>query len=76
MGEPKRDIGPAPLLPGREAVSEALLAEEGSLVEALIAEARVSEGERRRIEAVASDLVKAARAGRRESGGVDSLLHE
>ncbi|MGH8570025.1 MAG: proline dehydrogenase family protein, partial [Gammaproteobacteria bacterium] len=76
MGEPKRHVGPSAQLPGRTAISEALLAEEGPLVEALIAEARFSAEERRRIEALASDLVKAARAGRKESGGVDSFLHE
>src|SRR4030042_4097273 len=76
MGEPKRHIGPSARLPGRSATNKALLAEEGPLVEALIADARFSEEERRRIEALASDLVKAARAGRKESGGVDSFLHE
>ncbi|MBC8013955.1 MAG: bifunctional proline dehydrogenase/L-glutamate gamma-semialdehyde dehydrogenase PutA, partial [Methyloceanibacter sp.] len=76
MAEPKRHIGPGGQLPGRSAISEALLAEEGPLVEGLIARARFSAEERRRIEALASDLVKAARAGRKESGGVDSFLHE
>jgi RHH-type proline utilization regulon transcriptional repressor/proline dehydrogenase/delta 1-pyrroline-5-carboxylate dehydrogenase len=76
MGEPKRDIGPALLLRGREAISEALFAEEGPLVEALIAQARFSDDERRRIETIATRLVEAARAGRKESGGVDSFLHE
>src|SRR3990170_6861347 len=76
MGEPKRHIGPSAQLPGRSAISDALLAEEGPLVEALIADARFSEEERRRIEALASRLVEAARAGRRETGGVDSFLHE
>jgi len=76
MGEPKRHIGPSAQLPGRSAINKALLAEEGPLVEALIGDARFNEEERRRIEALASDLVKAARAGRRESGGVDSFLHE
>src|SRR3970282_1419714 len=76
MGDAKRHIGPSAQLPGRSAINEALLAEEGPLVEALIADARFSEEERRRVEALASDLVKAARAGRKESGGVDSFLHE
>jgi RHH-type proline utilization regulon transcriptional repressor/proline dehydrogenase/delta 1-pyrroline-5-carboxylate dehydrogenase len=46
------------------------------LVEALIAKARLSAVERNRIETLAIKLVGAARAGRKESGGVDSLLHE
>ncbi len=76
MGKAKRDIGPVDPLPGRAAISEALLAEEGPLVETLIAQAAFNEAERRRIASIAADLVKAARAGRRESGGVDSFLHE
>ena len=76
MGEPKRDIGATAPLPGREAISEALFADEGPLVAALIEQARTSAEERCRIELLAGDLVKAARGGRREAGGVDSLLHE
>ena len=76
MGEPKRDIGATAPLPGREAISEALFADEGRLVAALIEQARTSAEERCRIELLAGDLVKAARGGRREAGGVDSLLHE
>ena len=76
MGERKRDIDPATPLPGREAISAALLADEDRLVEALIAKARFGGEDRRKIETLALSLVKAARAGRRESGGVDSFLHE
>jgi len=76
MGEPKLDIRPTAQLPGRQAISLALLAEEGPLVESLIEKARTSEEERLKIERLASSLVEAARAGRRESGGVDSFLHE
>jgi RHH-type proline utilization regulon transcriptional repressor/proline dehydrogenase/delta 1-pyrroline-5-carboxylate dehydrogenase len=76
MVQPKRDIGAAAALPRREAIGAALLGEEGPLVESLIAKARVSDKERCEIELLASDLVKAARDGRREQGGVDSLLHE
>lgn len=63
-------------LPSREAIGATLLAEEGSLVEGLIAKARVNEAEGRRIERLATKLVEAARAGRHETGGVDSFLHE
>jgi RHH-type proline utilization regulon transcriptional repressor/proline dehydrogenase/delta 1-pyrroline-5-carboxylate dehydrogenase len=76
MGEPKRDIGAIPSLPSREAISKALLAEEGLLVESLIKQACTSQEERLRIELLASDLVRAARDGRHEQGGIDSLLHE
>jgi len=74
MGELKVDT--IAQLPSREAIGEALLADEGRLVDALIEAARFSEPEQRRIEAVATRLVAAARAGRHESGGVDSFLHE
>jgi RHH-type transcriptional regulator, proline utilization regulon repressor / proline dehydrogenase / delta 1-pyrroline-5-carboxylate dehydrogenase len=62
--------------PDRAAIGRALLAEEDALVEALIEQARVSEAEQRRIELLAGRLVEATRAGRRETGGVDSFLHE
>jgi RHH-type proline utilization regulon transcriptional repressor/proline dehydrogenase/delta 1-pyrroline-5-carboxylate dehydrogenase len=42
----------------------------------LIARARAGAVERERIERLAVRLVEAARAGRKESGGVDSFLHE
>ncbi len=61
---------------GQDAIGEALLAEEGPLVDALIERGRMSAAEQRRIEALATDLVMAARAGRGEAGGVDSFLHE
>ena len=76
MGEAKRHIGPRAQLPSRAAIGEALLAEEGALVEALIAKARFGAEDRRNIETLALSLVKAAREGRAESGGVDSFLHE
>jgi len=76
MAKPKLDPEMVVPLPGREAISAALLADEGKLVDALIEQARTSDAERHRIEGVAVRLVEAAREGRRESGGVDSLLHE
>jgi RHH-type proline utilization regulon transcriptional repressor/proline dehydrogenase/delta 1-pyrroline-5-carboxylate dehydrogenase len=76
MGEPRPDIAAAAALPGREAIGAVLFAEEGPLVEALIAKARTSDDERRAIERLATRLVVAAREGRREQGGLDSLLHE
>ena len=76
MGEAKRHIGPSAQLPSRAAIGEALLAEEGTLVEVLIAKARFGAEDRRNIETLALSLVKAVREGRAESGGVDSFLHE
>ena len=76
MGEPKRHIRQSAPLPSRAGLGQAPLAEEGPLVQALIEKARFSEEQRGAIATVASDLVRAARAGRRESGGVDSFLHE
>ena len=76
MGEPKLKIGASLSPPDRKRLSEALLADEDSLVPALIEQARMSAEEQREIEALAARLVRAARKGRRESGGVDSFLHE
>src|SRR5262245_54002828 len=71
-----RDDLITPNLPNRAAINTDLLAEEGPLVEALIAKARFSAGEQSRIASLATRLVEAARVGRRESGGIDSFLHE
>jgi RHH-type transcriptional regulator, proline utilization regulon repressor / proline dehydrogenase / delta 1-pyrroline-5-carboxylate dehydrogenase len=76
MADAKRHIEPSAHLPDRAAIGSALLAEEGPLVEALAAKARFGAVERNRIETLAVRLVEAARAGRKESGGVDSFLHE
>ena len=77
MGEAKRHIGPMAQLPSRAAIGEALLADEGTLVEALIAKARFGDEDARAASRpLAESLVKAAREGRRETGGVDSFLHE
>src|SRR6187401_2123323 len=76
MGEPKRDNAAPPSPPSRQAISKALLADEGPLVESLIERALLSADDRRQIERLAGDLVKAAREGRHEQGGIDSFLHE
>jgi RHH-type transcriptional regulator, proline utilization regulon repressor / proline dehydrogenase / delta 1-pyrroline-5-carboxylate dehydrogenase len=76
MGAPEVDITTNAPLPSRGALGEVLLADEDALVLALIAEARFSEAQRQRIAKVATRLVEAARAGRRDSGGVDSFLAE
>jgi RHH-type transcriptional regulator, proline utilization regulon repressor / proline dehydrogenase / delta 1-pyrroline-5-carboxylate dehydrogenase len=76
MAKARRHTEPGARLPDRAAIGAALLAEEGPLVEALIAKARTGAEARNRIETLAIRLVEAARAGRKESGGVDSFLHE
>ena len=63
MAEAKRHIGPSAQLPSRAAIGVALLAEEGTLVEVLIAKARFGAEDRRSIETLALSLVKAAREG-------------
>ncbi len=63
-------------LPPRAGLSQDLLANEETLVPNLVARARFDALEERRVETIARDLVKAARAGREASGGVDSFLHE
>jgi RHH-type transcriptional regulator, proline utilization regulon repressor / proline dehydrogenase / delta 1-pyrroline-5-carboxylate dehydrogenase len=76
MGEPKRHRFAAAPAPSRAALSQALVVDEDALVASLVERARCSEGEQREIARLAEQLVRAARAGRRESGGVDSFLHE
>ena len=76
MGEPKLHIAETSVLPSRAGLSEALHADEGKLVAALIEKARFSDDERQEVARLAGQLVQVARAGRAEQGGVDSLLHE
>ena len=76
MGEPKVDIAATPGAPSREGLSAGLLTDEDKLVAALIEAARFSPEQQAEIARLAEQLVKAARAGRRDSGGVDSFLHE
>jgi RHH-type transcriptional regulator, proline utilization regulon repressor / proline dehydrogenase / delta 1-pyrroline-5-carboxylate dehydrogenase len=76
MGEPKVDIAARLDAPSRESLSAGLLMDEDKLVAALIEGARFSPVQQAEIARLAEQLVKAARAGRRESGGVDSFLHE
>jgi len=76
MGEPSVEIDVQLSLPDRADLNKALLGDEATLVASLIARARTSEDEQREIAAIAERLVLAAREGRRETGGVDSFLHE
>ena len=63
-------------LPPRHRIAELYLADEARLVEQLIAQARFTAEEQRRIEALAVTLVHAAREGRRQFGGIDAFMHE
>jgi RHH-type proline utilization regulon transcriptional repressor/proline dehydrogenase/delta 1-pyrroline-5-carboxylate dehydrogenase len=76
MGEPRVEIAERLSLPDRADLNKALLGDEETLVASLIERARASEDEQRKIAGIAERLVLAARAGRRETGGVDSFLHE
>jgi len=76
MGEPRIEIAARLSLPDRADLNKALLGDEETLVASLIARARTSEDEQRKIAAIAERLMLAAREGRRETGGVDSFLHE
>jgi RHH-type proline utilization regulon transcriptional repressor/proline dehydrogenase/delta 1-pyrroline-5-carboxylate dehydrogenase len=76
MAEPRFKIGEDLSLPRLAGLSDALLADEDQLVTTLIERASCSADERRDIARVAETLVLAAREGRRDSGGVDSFLHE
>ncbi|MGI9384702.1 MAG: bifunctional proline dehydrogenase/L-glutamate gamma-semialdehyde dehydrogenase PutA [Methyloligellaceae bacterium] len=63
-------------LPPRHRIAELYLADEARLVEQLIAQARFSPEEQRKIGALATTLVHAAREGRRQFGGIDAFMHE
>ena len=76
MAEPRRRVVGSGNLPGREGLAEALLADEDKLVSSLTEKARFSDDQQDEIARLARRLVEAARKGRRESGGVDSFLHE
>src|SRR4029079_11899267 len=76
MGEPRIEIAARLCLPDRADLNKALLGDEETLVASLIARARTSEDEQRQIAGLAERLMLAAREGRRETGGVDSFLHE
>ncbi len=76
MGEPKVDIAATSGAPSRESLSAGLLTDEDKLVPALIEAVRFSPAQQAEIARLAEQLVKAAREGRRDSGGVDSFLHE
>jgi len=60
----------------RRAISEAWLADEDTIVDALIPKARLSPGERAATEALASELVARIRATRDKRSGVDAFTQE
>ena len=60
----------------RPEIAKYYLADEAPLVLELVQAARFDEAETARVEAIARKLVMAARAGRREHGGVDAFMSE
>jgi RHH-type transcriptional regulator, proline utilization regulon repressor / proline dehydrogenase / delta 1-pyrroline-5-carboxylate dehydrogenase len=60
----------------RRAISDATLADEDAVAEALIARARLSPAEERATEALARRLVSDMRAGRKAKSGVDAFTQE
>jgi RHH-type transcriptional regulator, proline utilization regulon repressor / proline dehydrogenase / delta 1-pyrroline-5-carboxylate dehydrogenase len=62
--------------PLRQAISDAFLADEEAVVDALIVKARLSPAERAATERLARDLVKRIRETRGEHGSVDALMQE
>jgi RHH-type transcriptional regulator, proline utilization regulon repressor / proline dehydrogenase / delta 1-pyrroline-5-carboxylate dehydrogenase len=70
------DIAARPGASSRESLSAGLLTDEDTLVGTLIDQARFSPEQEAPITRLAEKLVKAAREGRRDTGGVDSFLHE
>lgn len=69
---------PPPTAPGptRAKIRAALRMDETECVNARIAEAAVTEAERRRIEETARGLVETIRKGRRNPGGIDAFMQE
>jgi len=63
-------------LPPHAHIAASYMTDETELVSGLIAQAEQSAAEQRRVRDIARRLVKAARSGRREYGGIDSFLGE
>ncbi len=66
----------APVHSDRKEISAAYFADETTLVNDLCARAAFAPDENRRLEAVARDLVQAARDGRQQYGHIDAFLHQ
>lgn len=63
-------------LPGRDEIASNYLADETEIVNKLIEQARVGPELRRDVDSIARQLVHAARAGRRQFGGIDAFMNE
>lgn len=63
-------------LPRRDAIAAHYLADETELVNGLIEQARMDPTLRRQVDGIARRLVHAARAGRRQFGGIDAFMNE
>ena len=60
----------------RQAITDAYLADEDTLLESLIAKAKLSPGETAAADVLARDLVSRVRAGRGHKTGVDAFTQE
>ena len=74
--EPSSGTAAAPVSIPRDEISEFHLRDEARLVGGLVERAVYTADERRRIAALARDLVGTARAGRARHGGIDAFMHE
>ena len=63
-------------LPPSDDIAAHTFADETTLVEQLMDQARLSPEERRQVDATARRLVHAARAGRQRFGGIDAFMNE
>ena len=70
------DGAPPVLKPLRAAINELYLADETRCVDALLTEAKLDAGAQQRIQARATDLVRAVRAHRKPKGGVEEFLRQ
>lgn len=70
------DVPGAAAVPSRARIAEFYLADETELVRDLAEEARLTNAERERVDAIARRLVHAARATRRQFGSVDAFMAE
>ena len=76
MAEPLRKPTLPQPLPPRDEIASDYLGSEDRVVSGLIGRAMQTAEEKRRIEELAKRLVHAARAGRKQFGGVDAFLAE
>ena len=72
----RKATDPSAELPARDEIASHYLADEARVLDGLIARALTTPEDKRRTEDVARQLVHAARAGRKQYGGIDAFLNE